>query len=189
MRPYRRALRALPAALATAILLSGAGAAAAPPPTADLAAAVPILDWQDCGGGFECATATVPRDYDKPRGATFTLPVIRKPAMDPANRIGSLFLNPGGPGGSGVAMVRTAPPPVFDLFSRFDVVGWDPRGIGGSLPSVYCERSVEDGAEVNAHFVPPHEMDWPKALREAKKDVAECVADNPDVLAGGPRSW
>ena len=184
MRPYQRALRALPAVLATAMLLSGVGtAAAAPPsPTADLAAAVPVLDWQDCGGGFECATATVPRDYDKPHGPTFTLPLIRKPALDQANRIGSLFLNPGGPGGSGVVMVRTAPPPVFGLFSRFDVVGFDPRGIGGSLPSVYCDRSVEDGADVNAHFVPPHEMDWAKALRAAKKEVAGCVTDKAGVL-------
>jgi pimeloyl-ACP methyl ester carboxylesterase len=63
---------------------------------------------------------------------------VRKPALDPANRIGSLFLNPGGPGGSGVEFVRTAPPEAFAAVARFDVVGFDPRGVGASRPAIDC---------------------------------------------------
>src|SRR5262245_46468055 len=53
-------------------------------------------------GPFECGTVQVPLDYDSPNGATISLALVRLPATDPAHRIGSLFLNPGGPGGSGV---------------------------------------------------------------------------------------
>ncbi|HZB48480.1 MAG TPA: alpha/beta hydrolase [Mycobacteriales bacterium] len=94
---------------------------------------MPVLDWTDCGGGFQCATAAVPVDHSRPRGATLDLALIRRPAADPANRIGTLFANPGGPGVSGVDFVRTAPPPALAIATRrFDLVGWDPRGVGAS---------------------------------------------------------
>lgn len=97
--------------------------------------AVPALRWVPCAKGFQCATATVPLDYARPGGATVHLAVIRHPATDPAHRIGSVFFNPGGPGGSGVASL----PPIYAHFpaqlrARFDVVSFDPRGIGGSTP-------------------------------------------------------
>src|SRR5262245_51384533 len=83
-----------------------AGSVAAAPAAATPAGpAVPTIGWHDCGAahpGFECATVAVPLDYDQPRGATTTLALARKPATDPAHRIGTLFINPGGPGGSGV---------------------------------------------------------------------------------------
>src|SRR5438094_10455367 len=69
---------------------------------------VPALDWSDCAGGFQCATAAVPLDYGRPHGQTISLALVRLPASDPAHRIGSLFLNPGGPGGSGVQFVELA---------------------------------------------------------------------------------
>ncbi len=136
-RPGRVAACLLAAALLAGPLAGPtAPAAAAPPPSAALPqvhAPVPVLDWTDCGGGFQCATATVPVDYARPRGATLDLALIRRPAADPARRIGTLFANPGGPGGSGVDFVRTAPPPALALATqRFDFVGWDPRGVGAS---------------------------------------------------------
>src|SRR5690242_16623173 len=79
-------------------------------PATASAAPVPTLDWHDCDGGFECATAKVPRDYARPAGPTIDLALIRFRAADREHRIGTLFLNPGGPGGSGVGFVRTAPP-------------------------------------------------------------------------------
>src|SRR4051812_36125966 len=83
--------------------------------TKEIAAAPPPhLAWADCGGGFQCATATVPRDYDHPHGPTFQLPVVKWPAKDQAHKIGALFVNPGGPGGSGVNFLRTAPPGALD---------------------------------------------------------------------------
>jgi len=78
----------------------------------------------------------VPLDYDHPRGATISLALIRLPAGDPARKIGSIFLNPGGPGGSGVDFVRAAGPILYsdEVRARFDLVGFDPRGIIGSTP-------------------------------------------------------
>jgi pimeloyl-ACP methyl ester carboxylesterase len=185
-----RLLRPVLATLAGVALLLGltAGAAPTPPDPATTAAAqvaaagVPHLDWTDCGGGFQCATATVPRDYDRPHGPTFRLPVIKWPAKDQAHKVGSMFMNPGGPGGSGVGFLRGAPAFALDLFSRFDVVSWDPRGIGSSVPAMDCTTREEDNATVNVHFTPLSEVDREVAVRTARTFVANCVARNPDVL-------
>jgi pimeloyl-ACP methyl ester carboxylesterase len=100
------------------------------------AASSPPIPWSSCeGGGFECATVPVPLDYDQPSGASVLLSLIRLRATDPDHRIGSLLVNPGGPGGSGVDLVLGAgeffPP---EIRARFDLVGFDPRGVGRSTP-------------------------------------------------------
>jgi hypothetical protein len=123
-------------ALFLAILLAPSRAPAAVP--------VPELSWHACQKGFQCATARVPLDYSHPQGRTIHLAVIRQRATDPAHRIGTLFLNPGGPGGSGVAAL----PDFVSLFpaavrARFDIASWDPRGVGASTP-VECFASVRD---------------------------------------------
>jgi pimeloyl-ACP methyl ester carboxylesterase len=92
------------------------------------------IAWSKCYaqmGPFECGTVQVPLDYDAPNGATSSLAVIRLPATDPAHRIGSLFLNPGGPGGSGVDYTLFAGPFLYtdEVRAKFDLVGFDPRGI------------------------------------------------------------
>ncbi len=106
---------------------------------------VPRLVWRACTGkqqkGFQCATANVPLDYRDPRGAVIELAVIRHPASDQARRLGSVFFNPGGPGGSGV---QTLPAELGGLprvlVARFDWVSWDPRGVGAST-AVQCFAS------------------------------------------------
>jgi pimeloyl-ACP methyl ester carboxylesterase len=85
-----------------------------------------------------CATATVPLDYRAPRGRQISLAVVKHPAEDPARRIGTLFLNPGGPGGTGTSQI----PAWIGFFpaalrDHFDIVSWDPRGIGEST-AVQC---------------------------------------------------
>jgi pimeloyl-ACP methyl ester carboxylesterase len=100
------------------------------------AASSPQIPWSPCeGGGLECATVPVPLDYDQPSGASVLLSLIRLRATDPDHRIGSLLVNPGGPGGSGVDLVLGAgeffPP---EIRARFDLVGFDPRGVGRSTP-------------------------------------------------------
>jgi pimeloyl-ACP methyl ester carboxylesterase len=91
------------------------------------------LDWVDCGPG-ECAELTVPLSYDEPDGETIEVSVLKVPASG-RGRIGSLVVNPGGPGGSGVDYAAAADIVVGpDVRRRYDVVGFDPRGVGRSAP-------------------------------------------------------
>jgi pimeloyl-ACP methyl ester carboxylesterase len=107
------------------------------------------LDWWHCREQFECANLVVPLDYAHPDAQrTLTLAVIRAAATDPAHRIGSLIVNPGGPGESGVRdLARSYPqekgqPSAFGATVRadFDVVSFDPRGVGDS-DAVSCLSS------------------------------------------------
>lgn len=102
-------------------------------------ATVPVLTWQDCGEPYRCASAPVPLDWSRPRGATISLALVKLPATRPGARIGTLFVSPGGPGASGVDMVRSG----ADLLpaavrARFDLVGFDPRFVGSSRPAASC---------------------------------------------------
>ncbi|WP_405093812.1 alpha/beta hydrolase [Micromonospora sp. NBC_01392] len=95
---------------------------------------------------FECARLTVPLDYQDPKGRTIQVAVLRLPAQgDPGQRIGSLVLNPGGPGGSGLTQATTfgAAQAKSPLLQRFDVVGFDPRGVGSSTPAISCFTDAE----------------------------------------------
>src|SRR4051812_8307077 len=114
------------------------------------AAAVPLA-WTACDDGFQCAVAQVPLDYDQPAGPTLSLALVKLPASDPAHRIGTLFTNPGGPGNSGVAFVRDEARDVYTpgVRNRFDVVGFDPRGVGASTP-VRCFDSADEQQAFNA---------------------------------------
>lgn len=90
-----------------------------------------VLRWEQCGD-FQCATAAAPIDWDDPSGGDIELALIRQPAQE--DRIGSLFVNPGGPGVSGYDFVADSldtavPEPIQD---RYDIVGFDPRGVGRS---------------------------------------------------------
>ncbi|MDD7932584.1 alpha/beta hydrolase [Actinomycetospora straminea] len=84
-----------------------------------------------CRGGLECASVPVPVDYANPAGPTLPVAIARRPATNPAARVGVLLVNPGGPGGSGIELVQAGvlPPEITD---RFDVIGFDPRGVGDS---------------------------------------------------------
>jgi pimeloyl-ACP methyl ester carboxylesterase len=104
---------------------------------------VGALAWTDCGGGFECATLRVPLAHRRP-GEQVGIAVIRLPASGGAGeRIGSLVVNPGGPGASGVEYARAARVVLgAEVRKRFDVVGFDPRGVGRSAP-VECLSDAE----------------------------------------------
>ena len=101
------------------------------------------LTWSDCADGFQCAKATAPIDWAQPAGATLTLSLIRHPATGSKSQ-GSLFVNPGGPGASGVAFVRDNLSYAVDktLQDSFDVIGFDPRGVGESSP-ITCYSAAE----------------------------------------------
>ncbi|MEU6790606.1 alpha/beta hydrolase [Nonomuraea wenchangensis] len=116
----------------------------APGGAADAAAAPRMIAWAPCPEDTtaECGTLTVPIDWDAPGGATVDLAVARRKATVPASRIGSLVVNPGGPGGSGVDfVVHGSGYFSAELRGRFDLVGFDPRGVGRSHP-VKCSAAL-----------------------------------------------
>lgn len=127
-------------ALATVASVIPTAAAAPPKAPAQLDSKVdskvePVA-WTPCDDGFDCAQYAVPLDYDRPRGRQISLALVKLPATDPARRVGSLFVNPGGPGGSGVDFVLDAGRDLFtpEVRARFDIVGFDPRGVIRSTP-------------------------------------------------------
>ena len=162
-----------------------AGLLAAVPATASAAS---TLAWQPCGndaldsGGFECATLTVPKDRRHPKAGTVTLAVIRHASVGtPDQRIGSLVFNPGGPGGSGVQSIL----PVWSLVpdeikARFDLVSWDPRGVGSSVPAL---SDCETPWPVRPATGP---VDWAKVASGFRRTLAEanaqCQAKNAEIV-------
>lgn len=138
----------------------------------------PVLNWRDCGGGFECATADVPLDYDRPFGSKIELPLIRRQASDQKNKIGSLFFHQGG-SGQNVAAVRAFPPFIFDLFPRFDFVAFDQRGVGGSRPAV---KSCGPNPAYDLPMPTPTTVDNVRLVRSITKYGKRCERINRDLL-------
>lgn len=95
----------------------------------------------------QCTHLTVPLDYADPGGDTIRIGVLRKPATSSKDRIGSLLVNPGGPGVAGLATAATVAKANDDLAARFDFVGFDPRGVGSSEPTIECLTDTETDAE------------------------------------------
>lgn len=128
--------RSLWQAVAAAAVLCAVPAAGAASP-----APLPVLEWKDCtvsetAPKTECATANVPLDYDNPHGATTEIALARFRARDQGNKKGTVFVNPGGPGASGVELVRGGFGEQLStlLKNSFDVIGFDPRGVASSTP-------------------------------------------------------
>ena len=94
------------------------------------------IDWEDCSDGtpFKCGTTTVPLDYEHPDGRTITIALKKLPASDGNAEHGSLFTNPGGPGASGIETVRDPAAMPEELRGAYDIIGFDPRGVGQSTP-------------------------------------------------------
>jgi pimeloyl-ACP methyl ester carboxylesterase len=99
--------------------------------------------------GLQCAHLMVPLDYANPHGRVIKVGLLRRPASDPPHRIGSLAINPGGPGASGMSTAARLADVVgkTDVGQRFDLVGFDPRGVGSSEPRVVCQTPAERDAE------------------------------------------
>lgn len=147
--PHDTGRRAVPLAfraLVFSVLSAFSPSAGAETPTST----APSIEWSPCAdaasAGFDCAQFPVPLDHRRPGAGSITLSVIRHPAESPALRIGTLFFNPGGPGGQGTVDL----PAWISLFSpamreRFDIVSWDPRGIGDST-AVQCFDSEPEEA-------------------------------------------
>ncbi|GLY04593.1 MULTISPECIES: alpha/beta hydrolase [Actinoplanes] len=146
----------------------------------------PKLGWYKCYEIAECATVKVPLDYDKPKGAKTEIAVLRVKAKNQKTKIGSLFLNPGGPGGSATDFALYAPYFLSDsVLERFDIVGVDPRGIGASA-NIKCFRSVKDQTAVlsgmNVAF-PLGKTEEAKYVKSAKAFGKACSTTGK-TLAG-----
>ncbi|MCP2170364.1 alpha/beta hydrolase [Goodfellowiella coeruleoviolacea] len=135
---------------------------------------------------FDCARLTVPLDYANPDGRTATIGLLRAKATDPAQRIGSLIVNPGGPGGSGMQAAAGWTDQVRknDLGKRFDLVGFDPRGIGASQPAVNCLTDAERDADRQDNDVDTSPEGVAQTEQENKDYAAKCAErTGTDVLA------
>jgi pimeloyl-ACP methyl ester carboxylesterase len=141
------------------------------------------LKWTGCDGGFECATATAPVDWAHPSAGSINLALIRHRAPGTKRR-GSLFVNPGGPGASGVNFVRNSLDYAVDkkLQASFDIVGFDPRGIGGSTP-IKCFDAA--GMDEYLYGLPTTRRGSPENLKEriaAATDFARACQKNSGAL-------
>lgn len=145
------------------------------------------LDWQPCAGnpGFECADFVVPRDYGQPEAGDFRLPVMKKPAGDPAHRVGSLIINPGGPGDSGLTdlpgLVASTDAPVL---ADFDAVSWDRRGIEGSSPTLTCMGTAAADAFTHLDPAPSSPSGVAALVSAGRQFTASCQADSAPGLLG-----
>ena len=153
-----------------------------PTTTTDAAEAlVDSVDWVPCGD-IECGTVQVPADYEDPSLGTISIAINRVAAADPADRLGVLLVNPGGPGASGLGLAAAFGFGVFpqSIPNSFDVIGFDPRGVGQSGPEFGCGASGEQLAilaDVEDLFDTPEEI----AAGEAAVDL--CV-ESMGPLAG-----
>lgn len=157
--------------------VDGVSSASSPPP-ADLATFyTQVLTWSPCEDA-ECATLSVPVDYARPVDGSIDLAVVRRPAAGAAQ--GTLVVNPGGPGASGTAYARAADRVLgMPVVNAFDVVGFDPRGVGGSAP-VRCASPGDLDELIDADATP----DTPDEIDEIRRVSAliDCVAPVEGLL-------
>ncbi|MBW8806937.1 MAG: alpha/beta fold hydrolase, partial [Catenulisporales bacterium] len=145
--------------------------------------------WKPCttdssGPGWTCAKIEVPLDYSDPaKGSTYVM-TTRRPATGPAGeRVGSLLLNPGGPGGAGIAYAQDSTVITKNVAARYDIVGFDPRGVGQSDPV----RCLSDDAKAMDEFVaadpmPRTDAEVAEVVKEAKAVGAACRDKSTRIL-------
>lgn len=136
-----------------------------------------VLRWESCGNGMQCTVARAPMDWADPEDAEIELALVRQPAR--GSKIGSLLVNPGGPGGSGFDFVLDSVDYGTSerLQSRFDIVGFDPRGVGRSTP-VSCYSDPAELDEFNYGIIPGEvgSDEWIAKVEEASAGfAASCL--------------
>ncbi|MFK3980045.1 alpha/beta hydrolase [Micromonospora sp. NPDC050397] len=143
------------------------------------------LRWEACPADvaspdLECTTVRVPLDYRRPAGRQIDIAVSRLPSKDPSQRRGVLLTNPGGPGGGGLSYPGLLVNPVFpeplhqSVRDRYDVIGFDPRGVGHSAP-VTCDYTPEQIARLNLPY-PGNPADVLTDARIARTIARQCAA-------------
>jgi pimeloyl-ACP methyl ester carboxylesterase len=177
--PRRRGRRALVVStLVAAIAATPSGAAAR------RSSSVPTLKWRACPNaeGFQCASASVPKDYAFAGKGKIRLALTRLPATDRQHRIGSLFVNFGGPGATAVDTIQATKKGFSSLNDRFDIVGFDPRGVGQSKPSINCKVNQETQGIYRQPFTTPQNLDVKALVRKDEAYIRRCLARNRGIL-------
>lgn len=181
--------RTLAVLAAGALLLSGCAASTPRPPSTETAPA-PVglerfydqeLSWSACQGGLSCAEVTVPLDYADPAGASITLALAK---MEGRKATKTLLVNPGGPGGSGVDLVRDAGKVYFSkaLRENYDVLGFDPRGVSRSAP-VTCQSDAQLDAERQLEVPTATDADLAALRTMSAATAKECAQRTGASLA------
>ena len=142
-----------------------------------------VLQWKDCGSEMQCTTATAPLDWSDPGAGEISLALVRHPATG-NNRIGSLLVNPGGPGGSGYDFVKDSLDYATDakLQASFDVVGFDPRGVGRSSAVKCYEPAQMDEYLYGLGSAPRGTDAWIQELEKSAADFGAACAQNTGAL-------
>ena len=140
------------------------------------------IDWQPCEGTEDdvlCGTVEVPLDWSEPDGETIEIALAKREAGNPDERIGTILMDPGGPGGSGVETVKVMQMLPEETAERFDLVGFDPRGVANSTP-VTCSLDLVN--EYSSALQPESAEDW-DALEAANQALYDdCKARSGDIV-------
>ncbi|WP_328768804.1 alpha/beta hydrolase [Streptomyces sp. NBC_00286] len=175
------------------------GKASAPPtaapsgPTGELPASLTSqkLDWGSCkatsdgpapGEDWQCSTLKVPLDWERPKGETIGIALIRAKATDEDSRIGSLLFNFGGPGGSGVSTMPSYAALTTELHKRYDLVSFDPRGVAAS-EGVRCRSDKEIQAAESVDSTPDTAAEEASYLQDSADFGKGCEASAGPLMA------
>src|SRR4051794_13765162 len=177
------------AAFASVSVTSGVASAATTTTTSTAPAATSgdgLSAWRSCGHKLQCARLTVPVDYAQPDGEQVDLAVARVPATQPKKRLGSLVFNFGGPGDAGTETLPGFAAQIpAEIKARYDLVSFDPRGIGRSRPVECVDDATAD--RLNAVDPTPNSDAELRAFYDGTNEpvdvVARCVARNGAWLA------
>ncbi|MEI7626400.1 MAG: alpha/beta fold hydrolase [Actinomycetota bacterium] len=154
-------------------------------PVSGAGAQAPQIDWNACPEvGFpalQCGTFKVPYDYNKPHGKQFTLALQKLPASGKSEKIGTLFTNPGGPGAPGLESWRVAAESRA-LIGAFDLIGFDPRGVGDTRPAFKCKSAYGEEPNEPLNSVGWMELEQINSALGAKANRA-CQSKSADFIA------
>jgi pimeloyl-ACP methyl ester carboxylesterase len=178
-RPFVLAAVGLPgaAALLIAGCSSGGSGTAASPAASGATPSAAAVHWHSCttqGAQMRCASLQVPLDYRHPGGRQITLALSMVPATAPASqRQGDLLVNPGGPGGSGLSLAADVAASLSpSVAATYNIIGFDPRGVGASVPALHCDPSFFHG--VRPDYIPATRADERVLENRAKMYASGC---------------
>jgi pimeloyl-ACP methyl ester carboxylesterase len=140
------------------------------------------LQWKSCYENYQCTDLLVPIDYKELKTGTFAISILKYPTTG-AKKLGSLIVNPGGPGGSGVDYAYAAEylftPAILEAY---DIVGFDPRGVGRSEP-IICLSDKELDANYASDAKPDNEKEFAQTLIDSKKFIQQCEEQNEHLTS------